>query len=232
MAGCVPVYGRLLSAALFLLDECMAPIYEQNAGYVDDCFAAFSTSDNLDEGEAFTRKCANGSTLYHEDGKTTLQSVQVELDLNAEPAKAFMLKAGLAEGVTKGQATTAVGWTRSAEANANLLLAVWQEVLGGSTCEGGERSYRIHLYPLKNARLTTEGELGSQDSYMRVTGSTIADAALGAGPYPFLQDEDGEPLFFDATDLDAVGHHTVLDVDAAPPPSTCGVITLTAPPVP
>lgn len=231
MAGCVPVYGRLLSVALFELDECMAPVYETNSGYVDPCFAAFSSSDNMDDGEAFTRKCASGATLYHEDGKSTLQSVQVELDLNAEPAKEFMTKVGLVEEIASGtgENKVAVGWTRVVNAEANLLLTLWQEVLGSDACaDGGEKSYRLHMYPLKGARLTTEGDMGSQDSYMRITGTTVANAALGQGPYPFLSGESSDE-FFGEDELNGVTHHAVLDVGVAGPPEDCGVITLTAP---
>ena len=227
MTGCVPVLGRLGTVGLFALDECMAPIYAEAAGYFDDCFAAFSSSDNVDEGETFTRKCANGKILYHEDGKPSLQSVQVELDLNAEPSTDFMSFVGLTEPVKEGAKT--VGFSRGKQAIANILVAIWQEVIDVGSCgdaEGG--GHRLHLYPLKNARLTTEGTLGAEDGYMRIAGSTVAEALIGGGPWPFFTDAGGStPRFFTGSLL--VQHHTVLTGGIAAPPEQCGAVTLVGP---
>lgn len=225
MAGCVPILGRLKSAALFRLDECMRPVYDPDGGYVDDCFAALSTSDNMNEGEAFTRNCADGSILYHEDGKNELQSVTVDLDLNAEPDADWMAVVGLSQPIENdGQI---VGWTRCTSANANLLVGIWQEVLGSDACdeEGGGGGWRLHLYALKNARITFEGNLGAQDAYVRVTGNTVPNANLGKGPIPFLAGQT--PAFFEDDLL--VCHHTILTNGVVGPPSSCGVIATTAP---
>lgn len=225
--ACVEILGRLSSAAIFRLDHCMRPVYSETGGYVDDCFAAFSTSDNMDEGESFTRRCANGKILYHEDGEQSLESVEVNLDLNAEPDDQWMADVGLIKPIENdGQI---IGWTRCTTASANLLIAVWQEVLGSDACddeEGGSEGYRLHLYPLKKARLTFEGDLGAEDSYVRITGNTAAEADLGKGPIPFLNSPDG--AVFPTDDLE-VCHHTVLKGSVAAPPQDCGVIATVDP---
>ena len=224
---CSPVLGRLSTAAIFRLDNCMRPIYGEGAGYFDDCFAAFSSSDNMDEGEAFTRRCANGNILYHEDGQQSLQNVEVSIDFNAEPAESFMVEAGLVEPIENDGAV--IGFTRCTIAKSNLLVAVWQEVLGSDACDdedGGEGGHRLHLFPLKNARLTLEGDLGSAESYMRITGTTVPTANLGAGPIPLLSGPSG-PVY--AVDDLEVCHHTVLTSGVAAPPDDCGVIDTVAP---
>lgn len=219
--ACVEILGRLKSAAVFRLDECMRPVYDPEGGIVDDCFAQFETSDNMDEGESFTRRCADGTILYHEDGEQSLQSVEVNLDLNAEPDDDWMAAVGLVEPVMSG--SDIIGWTRCTRASANLLIAVWQEVLGADACdeEEGGGGWRLHLFPIKNARITFEGSIGAEDGYVRITGTTVPEANLGLGPLPFLQGVDG-PVFPE-NDL-VVCHHTVLKNGVAAPPEDCGVV--------
>lgn len=225
--ACVPILGRLKTAAIFQLDDCMRPVYGEGTGYVDDCFAAFSTSDNMDEGETFTRRCADGTILYHEDGEQSLQSVEVNLDLNAEPDDAFMAQVGLVQPVMDG--ADVIGWTRCTKASANLLIAVWQEVLGADACDDEDAAaggWRLHLFPVKNARLTLEGDVGAEDGYMRITGTTSPEANLGLGPIPLLSGEEG--AVFPTNDL-VVCHHTILKAGVAAPPEECGPIDTTAP---
>lgn len=219
---CVPILGRLKTAAVFQLDHCMRPVYGEGTGFVDDCFAAFSTSDNMDEGESFTRRCADGRILYHEDGQQSLQNVEVNLDFNAEPDSDFMVSVGLVQAVENDGAV--IGFTRCTVATANLLVAVWQEVLGAEGCddEEGEGGWRLHLFPIKNARLTLEGDVGSEDGYMRITGTTSPEANLGLGPIPLLAGDDDEAIF-PVDDL-VVCHHTVLTNGVAAPPEECGPI--------
>lgn len=220
--ACVPVLGRLKTAGIFLLDDCMRTVYGPDSGFIDDCFAAFSSSDNMDEGDSFTRRCADGRIMFHLDGEQSLQSVEVNLDLNAEPDEDFLAEVGLVQPVMNG--SEVIGWTRCTTASANLLVALWQEVLGADACEddeGGEAGWRLHLFPIRNARLTLEGDLGAEDGYMRVTGTTAPEANLGQGPLPFLSGEDG-PVF--PEDNLVVCHHTVLTHGVAAPPEECGVV--------
>lgn len=230
--ACVPILGRLKTAGVFILDDCMRPIYGEGVGYLDDCFAAFSTSDNMDDGESFTRRCADGTILYQEEGEQSLTSVEVNLDLNAEPAEEWMAQAGLVTPVMNG--TDVIGWTRCTKSSANLLVIVWQEVLGADACAEGETAggWRLHMFPLRKARLTLEGDIGAEDGYIRITGNTSPEANLGEGPIPLLAGATpADPPVFPTNDL-VVCHHTALTADVAPPPDQCGVIDTTAPPAP
>lgn len=226
--ACVPILGRLKTAAVFPLDDCMRPVYGADTAYVDDCFAAFGTSDNMDEGTSFTRRCADGTILYHEEGEQSLQSVEVSLDLNAEPAEAWMGQVGLVTPVMNG--AEVIGWTRCTKSSANLLIVVWQEVLGVEGCEDAEEGgggWRLHMFPLRKARLTLEGNIGAEDGYIRIIGTTSPEANVGRGPIPLLQGAEGAT--FPTNDM-IVCHHTALTHGVAAPPEECGVITTTPPP--
>lgn len=229
--ACSPILGRLKTAAVFELDDCMRPVYGPDTGYVDDCFAGFTSSDNMDEGTEFTRRCADGTILYYEPGEQSLQSVEASLDLNAEPMTSFLSKLQLVKAVgPTGVGATPYGFTRTTKGSANLLLVVWQEVLGSEACEDDSSDqFRVHLFPLRKARLTLEGDLGAEDSYFRITGVTASSANLGKGPIPLLRDAEGNAIF-PTNDLE-VGHHTVLTSGVAAPPIECGVIDTEGPDV-
>jgi len=227
--SCVPILGRLKTAAIFPLDDCMRPVYGTGVGYVDDCFAAFSTSDNMDDGESFTRRCADGTILYQEEGEQSLTSVEVNLDLNAEPAEEWMAQVGLVTPVLNG--TETIGWTRCTKSSANLLVVVWQEVLGADACEEGSTAgaWRLHMFPLRKARLTLEGDIGAEDGYIRITGNTAPEVNVGRGPIPLLTGTlPADPAVFPSNDM-LVCHHTALTHGVAAPPDDCGVITTQAP---
>lgn len=226
---CSPILGRLKAAAVFQLDDCMRPVYGPGTGYVDDCFAAFSSSDNMDEGTEFTRRCSDGTILYYEPGEQSLQSVEVNLDLNAEPDNEFLASLGMVNPVTSGTGIdNVIGFTRCTKGSANLLVVVWQEILGSEACvDDSADRWRVHLFPLRKARLTLEGDLGAEDAYFRITGLTGSTANLGLGPIPLLSGPDGEAIF-PTNDMD-VCHHTVLTNGVAGPPDECGVIDTVAP---
>lgn len=221
--ACSPILGRLKTAGIFRLDNCMKPIYDPEGGYIDDCFAAFSTSDNMDEGESFTRRCADGTILYTDAGEQSLESVEVNLDLNGEPDIEWLAAVGLVTPIytATGPDAPVNGYTRCTKSSANLLIAIWQEVLGDTCDEEAAGGWRLHLFPLKKARLTFEGDIGAEDGFIRITGVTSATANLEKGPIPFLA---GVPApLYPTVDLE-VCHHTVLTNQVAPPPDECGVI--------
>lgn len=221
---CVPILGRLKAAAVFQLDDCMRPVYGTGTGYMDDCFAAFSSSDNMDEGTEFTRRCSDGTILYYEPGEQSLQSVEVNLDFNAEPDNAFLASLGMVTPITNGEGPdNVIGFTRCTKGSANLLVVVWQEVLGSEACLDDESDqWRVHLFPLRKARLTLEGDVGAEDSFFRITGVTASTANLGQGPIPLLRGEDDDAIF-PTNDMVAC-HHTVLTSGIAAPPEECGVV--------
>lgn len=232
MAHCdTPDLGRIKSVGLFILDDCLAPIYGPAAGYIDDCPANVETSDNLDEGEDFTRRCADGTIKRFLKGRTSLQDIEVNLDLHwLDPT--WIAQAGGAQPVIHNGEV--IGWSDCTQDRFNVLVVVWQEILGSDACdptqtEPGCNDY-VRLYPLKDARITEEGTIGAEDSYVRVTGSTSADHALGSGPIELACD----PTTGDAqwlTDCLPSGCHRFKFI-GGPAPTDCGAIDTTEPPEP
>lgn len=191
MAVCeTPDLGRIQAVGLFLLDDCLRPIHGPAAGYIDNCPAAIATSDNVDEGEEFTRRCANGEIKVTIPGVTTLQSIKVDADFHwLDPE--WIAQAGGAEPIINDGEV--VGWADATSSRFNVLVAVWQEIIGGDACAGDsdEVGSYVRLYPLKGARLTEEGDIGSSKNYTRITGVTSSKHELGAGPIPLAMGVDG-----------------------------------------
>lgn len=230
MSHCdTPDLGRIKAVGLFLLDDCLAPVYDLSAGYIDDCPAGVETSDNLDEGTDFTRRCADGTIKRFIKGRSSLQDIEVSIDFHwLDPD--WVAQAGGAQPVMhEGEV---IGWSDCTQSTFNVAVVVWQELLGGDACdpsavEPGCNDY-IRIYPLKDARLTEEGTIGGEDSVIRLSGSTSATHALGSGPVPLACDPatgDAEWL----SDCLPSGCHRFKFI-GGPAPTTCGPMDTTAPP--
>lgn len=223
MAECkTPDLGRIKAVGLFLADDCLNPIYGAAAGYVDPCVAAFETSDNVDDGEDFTRRCADGSIKRYVPGVKSLQSIEVNVDLHwLDPD--WISQAGGASAIEHDGEV--IGWADGTGDRFNVIVVVWQEILG--ECGGDTTGDFVRIYPVKGATVTEEGAPGDEDNFVRITGQTIDSHNLGYGPIPLAMDTvtgDAEWL----TDPFPDGTHRFRFV-GAPAPEDCGSITTVDP---
>ena len=223
MAACTtPDLGRIVKVGLFLADECLNPIYGADAGYLDDCPAAFETSDNVDDGEDFTRRCADGSIKRYIPGVKSLQSIEVNVDLHwLDPD--WIAEAGGATAITHD--TETIGWADGVSDRFNVIVVVWQEILG--ECGGGVTGQFVRIYPVKGATVTEEGTPGSEDNYVRITGQTSDSHNLGFGPIPLALDVlTGTAEWLSEALSD--GTHRFRFI-GAPAPAACGAIATVDP---
>ena len=178
-----PDLGRIKKVGLFLADECLTPLYGADMGYLDDCPAAFETSDNVDDGEEFTRRCADGSIKRYIPGVKSLQSIEVNVDLHwLDPE--WIAAAGGATAIEHDGEV--IGWADGVSDRFNIVVVVWQEILG--ECGGGVTGDFVRIYPVKGATVTEEGTPGSEDNYVRITGQTSDSHNIGVGPVPLAMD--------------------------------------------
>lgn len=183
MAICkTPDLGRIKKIGLFLADDQMTPIYAEDAGYLDDCPAGFESSDSTDDGEDFTRRCADGSIKRYVPGVKSLQAIEVNLDLHwLDPT--WLTAAGGATAIMHD--SEVVGWADGTSDRFNVIVVVWQEILSD---EAGATGDFVRIYPVKGATVTEEGTPGSEDNYFRITGNTTDNHNLGFGPVPLALD--------------------------------------------
>lgn len=221
-----PDLGRIKAVGVFLLDDCMAPIYGPSAGYITDCPAGIETSDNVDDGEPFTRRCSDGRIKRHIPGKKSLESIEANADFHWLTPE-WVAQAGGASPIIFGGEV--VGWADGTRDSLNVLLVVWQEILGGDVCGGEDADCNdyVRMYPLKGARLTEDGDIGGEDGVFRLTGETVDTSVLGSGPLPlFCDPETGEAAW--ATDCFPSGQHRYKFIGAAHP-EECGAIDTVEP---
>lgn len=223
MAECItPDLGRIKKVGLFLADDCLNPIYGADAGYLDDCPAAFESSDNVDDGEEFTRRCADGSIKRYVPGVKSLQSIEVNVDMHWMSPE-WIAQAGGATAIEHDGEV--IGWADGTSDRFNVIVIVWQEILG--ECGGDATGDFVRIYPVKGATITEEGTPGSEDNYVRITGETTNSNDLGLGPIPLALD----PITGDAewmTDPFPDGQHRFRFVGASAP-DDCGAFTTVDP---
>jgi hypothetical protein len=217
-----PDLGRIKKVGLFLADDCLNPIYGADAGYLDDCPAAFETSDKVDDGSEFTRRCTDGSIKRYIAGVKSLQAIEVNVDFHwMDPS--WIANAGGATAIEHD--TEVIGWADGVSDRFNVIVVVWQEILG--ECGGGATGDFVRIYPVKGATITEEGTPGSEDNYVRITGETTNSSNLGLGPIPLAMDTitgDSEWLSEPLAD----GQHRYRFI-GAPAPDGCGAIATTDP---
>lgn len=228
-----PDLGRIKAVAMFLLDDCMAPIWGTSAGFIDSCPANVETTDNMDEGVPWLKRCPDGTIRRFLPGKKSLQSILVNMDFNWIDPEWVALAGGAEPVVHNGEI---IGWGDATRSNFNVLFVVWQEILGGDVCtdENLCDDY-VRLYPVKDARMTEFGTIGSADNVIRVTGETVAAHQLGSGPIPLACDGvTGDPEWLSNCLPSGVhrfrfvgGHAPLVGDDVA-----CGPYDTEEPPVP
>lgn len=232
MAECqTPNLGRIVAVGLFLADQCLSPIYGPNAGYIDTCPAGFTSSDNIDDGEDFTRRCTNGTIKYFRKGTRSLQDIEVNVDLHWIDPDWLSAAGGAAPIVHNGEI---IGWGDKTRSATNLIVVVWQEIFSDAACDPTSSdvgcNHWVRVYPVLDARITEEGDPGAEDNYIRVTGNTTASSAVGSGPIPLACDAvtgDAEWL----SNCIPAGSHRGRFI-GGPPPEVCGTMTTVAPTVP
>lgn len=217
-----PDLGRIKKVGLFLANDCLAPIYAADAGYLDDCPAAVDTSDNKDDGEDFTRRCADGSIKVFIPGVKSLQSIEVNVDLHwLDPE--WITAAGGAQAINHD--SEVVGWADGVSDRFNVIVVIWQEILGECGAQGTGDFVRI--YPLRGATITEEGTPGAEDNFVRITGTTTAGHNLGKGPVKLAFDAVTGTTEWLSEALPS-GTHRFRFI-GGPAPAGCGSMTTTAP---
>jgi hypothetical protein len=217
-----PDLGRIKKVGMFLADDCFNPIFGTAAGYLDDCPAAFETSDNVDDGTDFTRRCADGSIKVSIPGVKSLQSIEVNVDLHWMDPE-WISQANAATAIEHDGAT--IGWADGISDRFNVIVIVWQEILGECGDEGTGDFVRI--YPVKGATITEQGTPGGEDNYVRITGVTTSSHNLGTGPIQLAMDATTGAAEWLSAPL-PTGQHRFRFI-GAPAPEGCGAITTVDP---
>jgi hypothetical protein len=219
--------GPVIKVGLFAADSCFNPTVGVDAGYIDDCAMVASVTPETEDTRAeFLKTCPSGDIRAYVPARTVTKTTEVVLNFPWLPIE-FLATSGAVEPVVFNGETVGFGDCDNA---VNLIAYVWQELLGGDACGSGAEegpSTIVTIYPLRDVRISQDGEPGTSDFNYQVIGRTQR-ANIGSGAWP---------VFFDEADADEPAWpDTCLDVcvkgvtfKGGPAPEDCGLVEVEEP---
>lgn len=178
------VQGLMLRATL--VDECGEVVVGDCAYATSKCFASIAMSDNVEDGEEFKTKAADGTFCVNQRAKPQLNWIEVTGTLRGVDPELVAILTGSpliydGDGIAVGIQTTTTDY-----ASASFALEVWTgtgKTVGAAVCEGGDLYYGYLLLPW-----ITEGVIGditieNAAADFTFSGITSNGSAWGQGPY-------------------------------------------------
>ena len=229
MAQCnYPVLGTFNTVGIFLADDCGAPVPGDDKGWIDRCPGAFTYEPVITTAvEDFTRTCADGNRLTTVPGYDSLDGYDIQLDLhNVDPA--FWSSVAGATPVVEGGET--VGWDMCQYGYGSASIFLWRTIikpLDPTGCEPDAAfDSMVTIFPwVYQIQIREEGQFGSQDSFMRLTGRSRTGHKFGKGPYPLIKGAGSNPdtCLSQAISPDCTLRQVISDVF----PRECGFVDVT-----
>jgi hypothetical protein len=221
-----PILGKFKAVALVLADDCGKPIGGPGTGWMEHCPAAFTPAEDVNEGDSFTRECADGSILVDVPGVNTLLGVDVELDLHGASPEFISMASGSTPVTQNG---TIVGWDDCKDGHGSLNMYLWREIVGESACdpETGKPQYLLDIYPwVDQVRITDEGTYGGSDGFIRVSGRSRTGHLFGTGGLEVFEDDTEAPECMEDPIPPSCMRRRVITTLA--PPEVCGLLDVEA----
>lgn len=221
------IQGNMLRATR--IDGCGAPVGGANAQVVTDGFISVAMKDNVENGEEFKVKLANGQFCVNQRSRPQLNWIEVTVTVCQVAPELFELLSGSALIYDDAPTPNAVGigTDGSTYASASFALELWTNIgrSKGAACTSAAVRYGYLLLPW-----LVEGTIGDvtvENGPVSFTLGTITSTGndWGVGPYDVVVDRFGDPSPL----LDPIPHdrHRLLQfTDQAPPASVCGYQSL------
>jgi len=211
------------------LDECGNPEYGDCAYAVSDGFVELVMTPNVEEGERFLQRGANGRAIVNQRGAPSLNWYDVSIQFAEVDPELFTIVTGLTAYEDDQGRVIGFPVTESDFATANFALEAW---MGNAeeVCLPGDPLpfYGYNLLPW-----VVEGALGEDITITNdlitftVVGRTRKGTPWGVGPYDVVIDETETPSpLFTAIPDDT--HHLPIWTQLAPPEASCGCQSLSS----
>lgn len=222
------VQGKMIRATL--VDECGEVVTGSCAYATSKCFASVEMADNVEDGEEFKVKAADGTFCVNQRSAPQLNWIDTTVTLLGVDPELVSILTGSpivydGSGVAVGIQTTSANY-----ATASFALEIWTgtgRTVGGVVCEGGDLYYGYLLLPW-----LVEGTIGDMTiengaANFVVTARTSEGNAWGSGPYDVVKTSLGaaSPLL---EDIDSTVHRHMQWTTLAPPAAVTGCQTLDA----
>lgn len=199
------------------LDVCGAPV-TGNSYVVSDGFVQVAITSEIEDGDEYVQKNADGALCVNERAPDSLKRLNVTVDwCNVDP-DIINLITGYP---TELDGSDVVGFRiQEGEADTMWALEVWTG-LGNQNCDTGVM-YGYMLLPLITGSTLGDITIENAAATFQTTGYTQGNSGWGTGPYDVIGSPAG-PL--DVT-IGTTDHALLRVTEVAPPAAVCGAQTL------
>lgn len=218
-----PIQGRVLRATL--IDECGAPVAGACGYAVSKCFVSVAMSDNVEDGDEFKSKSADGTFCVNERSRPQLNWIESVITVNRVDPEFVSLLTGSpvvydGDGVAVGFQTTVSNY-----ATASFALELWTNTAkdpDSTACAGGSSAlYGYFLMPWLVEGVLGDTTIESGVANFVVNARTQSGNDWGHGPWDVVKTSLGvaNPLL---SPLDSDVHRHMQWTELAPPSVTNG----------
>ena len=211
------------------LDECGNPEYGDCAYAVSDGYVELVMTPNVEEGERFLQRNANGVAIVNQRGRPSLNWYDVTIQFAEVDPELFTIVTGLQAYEDDQGRVIGFPVTESDFATANFALEAW---MGNAeeVCLPGDPLpfYGYNLLPwVVEGALAEDITITNDLITFTVAGRTRKGTPWGVGPYDVVIDETETPSpLFTAIPDDT--HHLPIWTQLAPPEASCGCQSLSS----
>ena len=211
------------------LDECGNPEYGDCAFAVSDGYVELVMTPNVEEGERFLQRNANGVAIVNQRGRPSLNWYDVTIQFAEVDPELFTIVTGLLPYEDDQGRVIGFPVTEEHFATANFALEAWM----GNAEEACLPGDPLPFYGYNLLPWVTEGALAEDITITNdlitftVAGRTRKGTPWGVGPYDVVIDETEAPSpLFTAIPDDT--HHLPIWTQLAPPEASCGCQSLSS----
>lgn len=222
-----PLQGETLRVTR--LDECGNPEYGDDAYGVSDGFISVTMTPEVEEGEDFFIRTANGEASINQRGKPSLRWYTVTAVFQEVDPELFTILTGLDPYLDYSGQTIGFAVTESKFATANFALELWMGNAETACLPGDPYPfYGYNLLPwLVEGALMEDIEVTNAAINFTVVARTRTGTPWGTGPYDVMRDQTDQPAPLPVA-IETDTHHLPIWTQLAPPEAVCGTQSLSS----
>lgn len=201
------------------LDVCGVPV-TGGSFVVSDGFVSVELTSELEDGDEYIQKNADGKLCINERAPDSLKRLNVTVTwCNVDPDIINLITGYPLE----MDDSDAVGFRiQEGEADTRWALELWTGLTGAGCDEEGNVQYGYFLLPLVTGSTLGDITIENANATFSTTGYTEGNSGWGVGPYNVV----GSPAAPLSVAIDAIDHALIRTTEVAPPAAVCGAQVL------
>ncbi len=201
------------------LDVCGAPV-TGGSFVVSDGFVSVELTSELEDGDEYIQKNADGKLCINERAPDSLKRLNVTITWCKVDPDIMNLVTG---NPLEMDASDPVGFRiQEGEADAKWALELWTGLSGQGCDEEGNVRYGYFLLPLVTGSTIGDITIENANATFSTTGYTEGNSGWGVGPYNVIHNP-ATPL---DVAIDAIDHALIRTTEVPPPAAVCGAQVL------